>query len=224
MTHLLQLSLLDAKLTESVSKIVSEIKYQPLFKFFGEIESSMNEFEVLVESYGGHRVTFLRELEKFIDNYKAKNIEFKMVNYLDSALPGSDPFIKIFIDKVIMMRDDNHCDINSSPIKFIHDFYVLVAMKIYEAFNLMSLCYAMKDELSHRKELENEIYLENRKEAVAKKLRISMRNALAPFNESKYLSSYLKLEADFKDKAIVAVNSDSKRKFYTGAVLVERTG
>lgn len=146
---------MDANLTESVTKIVSEIKYQPLFKFFGEIESSMNEFEVLISSYGSHKVAFLRELDKFIDNYKAKNIEYKMVNYLDSTIPGSEPFIKIFIDKVLLMRNDNCCDINSSPVKFIYDFYVLIAMKVYEANNLLALCYAMKEKLTSESSSDN---------------------------------------------------------------------
>lgn len=141
--------LLDANLTASLSKIVSEIKYQPLFKFFGEIESSINEFQVIIASYGSHKPSFLRELDKFIDNYKSKNIEYKMVNYLDSALPGSEPFIRVFTEKVKMMRNDNCCDINSSPVKFIHDFYILVAMKIYEASNLLALCYSLKEGLTN---------------------------------------------------------------------------
>lgn len=139
-------------LTTSLSKIVSEIKYQPLFKFFGEIESSVNEFEVIFASYGGHKPAFLRELDKFIDNYKSKNIEYKIVNYLDSALPGSEPFIQVFTDKVKEMRNDTGCNINSSPVKFIHDFYILVAMKIYEASNLLSLCYSLKEGLTSQGE------------------------------------------------------------------------
>lgn len=145
----IQLTMLDANLTSSLSKIVSEIKYQPLFKFFGEIESSINEFQVIFASYGSHSPSFLRELDKFIDNYKSKNIEYKMVNYLDSALPGSEPFIKVFTEKVKMMRNDNCCDINSSPVKFIHDFYILVAMKIYEASTLLALCYSLKEGLTN---------------------------------------------------------------------------
>lgn len=115
----------------------------------------MNEFEVLISSYGSHKVAFLRELDKFIDNYKAKNIEYKMVNYLDSTIPGSEPFIKIFIDKVLLMRNDNCCDINSSPVKFIYDFYVLIAMKVYEANNLLALCYAMKEKLTSESSSDN---------------------------------------------------------------------
>lgn len=71
-----------------------------------------------------------------------------MVNYLDSALPGSEPFIRVFTDKVMMMRQDNCCDVNSSPVKFIHDFYVLVAMKVFEANNLLALCYSLKEGLT----------------------------------------------------------------------------
>lgn len=203
---------------------MSEIKFQPLFKFFGEIESSINEFEVLVESYDGHKDAFLVELEKFLDNYRAKNIEFKLVNYLDTSLPGSDPFIKVFVDKALKMRDDNHCDVNSSPVKFVHDFYLLIASKLYEAFNLMSLCYTIVNEMSPGKLEENESFLQKRKEAVMKKLRLSMENALLPFNEPKYLSSYLRLEAISRDQPILAVNEHSKRKFYTGSVLVKQIG
>lgn len=145
--------MLDANLTASLSKIVSEIKYQPLFKFFGEIESSVNEFQVIIVSYSSHKASLLKELEKFIDNYKSKNIEYKIVNYLDSALPGSESFIRVFTEKVMLMRKDNCCDINSSPVKFIHDFYVLVAMKIYEANNLLALCYSLKEGLTDECEL-----------------------------------------------------------------------
>lgn len=61
-------------------------------------------------------------------------------------------------------------------------------------------------------------------ESVADKLRISMKTALTPFNESKYLTSYLNLKAAYNDKPIVAVNADSKRRFYTGKIQVEREG
>ncbi|CRL00495.1 CLUMA_CG013756, isoform A [Clunio marinus] len=220
-----QLALLDRKLTESVSKIVSEIKFQPLFNYFGEIESSINEFEVLISSYGGNKPAFMKELEKFIDNFKAKNIEYKMVNYLDLTLPGSETFMKTFTDKAILMRNEHCCDVKSSPIKFVHDFYLLIAMKIYEANNLLALCYTLKDELSDADVRdENQSYLNNRKVTVGDKLQLSMKNSLAQFEDSKYLTSYLNLTSQIDDKPILAVNCNSKRKFYTGDIKVERQG
>lgn len=130
---------------------MSEIKYQPLFKFFGEIESSIDEFEVIFSSYGRNKPTFLRELDKFIDNHKTKNIEYKIVNYLDSTLPGSEPFIEVLMEKARTIRHDNS-DINSSAVKFIHDFYVLVAMKIYEASNLLAFSNLLKEKLTKKSE------------------------------------------------------------------------
>lgn len=151
-----------------------------------------------------------------------------MVNYLDSALPGSEPFIRVFIDKVMMMREDNCCDINSSPVKFIHDFYVLVAMKVFEANNLLVLCHSVKEGLTLGTEKcvrdEDRMYLKNRKESVVIKLRESMKNALAPFGESKYLTSYLSLTSAYNLKPIYAVNGDTKRRFFTGPIQVERDG
>lgn len=68
------------------------------------------------------------------------------------------------------------------------------------------------------------MYLKNRKDSVLIKLRDSMKNALAPFDESKYLTGYLSLTSSYNHKPIYAVNSDSQRRFYTGPVQVEREG
>lgn len=68
------------------------------------------------------------------------------------------------------------------------------------------------------------MYLKNRKESVVIKLRDSMKNALGLFGESKYLTSYLSLTSSYNQKPIYAVNGDSKRRFFTGPVQVERDG
>lgn len=68
------------------------------------------------------------------------------------------------------------------------------------------------------------MYLKNRKNSVLIKLRDSMKNALAPFDEPKYLTAYLKLTCTYNHKPIYAVNGDSQRRFYTGPVQVEREG
>lgn len=71
---------------------------------------------------------------------------------------------------------------------------------------------------------EDRLYLKNRKDSVLIKLRDSMKSALAPFDESKYLTAYLSLTSAYSNKPIYAVNSDSRRRFFTGPIQVEREG
>lgn len=72
--------------------------------------------------------------------------------------------------------------------------------------------------------MEDKLYLKNRKDSVLIKLRDSMKNALEPFDEPKYLTAYLSLTSTWNDKPIYAVNGDSQRRFFTGPVQVERDG
>lgn len=224
-------------MTESVLKIISEVKYQPLFRYFSEIDSSINEFETLISSYCRRKPKLRKELGKLIDNFKAKNIEYQMVNYLDVTALGSETFMATFIDRVKLLRGNNACEVNSSPVKFVYDFYLLIALKVHEASSLLSACYALQEKLKNKNascslscighESDNESYesyLNNRKVAALAKLRVSMKNSLEQLEEPKYLSAFINLSPVIDCKPILALNGESKKKFYTGPETVEREG
>lgn len=153
---------LAAQLTHlkiSVDEVFKEIRFQTLMEYQTDLKAEVDHFQQIVLGYGNDKDTLRGELVKFIDSYKSKNIENKILNYLNEASSTAKSFASTLVEFAKRNRDNKRNRLKSSPNKLVHDFYAAIMLKIFESNEFLLNCYSLINQLKSGKQMKNFYFL-----------------------------------------------------------------
>lgn len=132
----------------SVDHLLNEVKFQTLIKYQSEIKAEFDHFRQIVLAFGSDKKKQNQEITQFIGDYKSKNLENKIANYLNEASSLSKSLRITLVDFASSNKNNTGCHMRSSPNKLIYDFHVATLLSIYKGNMLLFSCYALQDQLS----------------------------------------------------------------------------
>lgn len=178
-----QISSLDKKITTSTKEIITEVRFQNFFQLIEDIAAAKHEFELIISSYSTNASAVVYHLDSFIKDYKKKNLEYKLVNYLDS---GSD-FSSSLVDKVISLYRQYQADsanaIGSSLAKAVNDIYTTVLVSVIRGSTILDAATNTKIALTNTFHDGDRQFLINRKNEVFEKFYESLEKAFAKIKD-----------------------------------------
>lgn len=174
-----QMTSLDKKITTSTKEIITEVRFQNFFELIEDVAAAKHEFELIIKSYSTNASAVVHHLNTFIEDYKKKNLEYRLVNYLDS---GSD-FSSSLVDKVISLYRQYQADhanaIGSSLAKTINDIYTTVLVTVIRGNTILEVATNTKIALTSTFYKEDKEFLINRKNEVFEKFYLSLEKTFA---------------------------------------------
>jgi hypothetical protein len=181
-----QISSLDDKITTSSKEIISEVRFQNFFELIEDIAAEEQKFELIINSYSSNASAIISHLSTFIDDYMKKNLEFKLVNFLESG----KGFSTSLIDKVISLyREYQTNKINtpsSSLAKTVNDIYTTVLTTITRGFTIIDMAVNTKIALTGIYHPEDKEFLKNNKNSIYGLFSDSIQKSFAKLNDRDY--------------------------------------
>lgn len=200
-----QMSSLDRKVTTSTKEIITEVRFQNFFELIEDIAAAKNEFELIIKSYSSNASAVVQHITTFIDDYKKKNLEFKLVNYLDS---GSE-FSTSLIDKVISLYRQYQTsytnEIGSSVAKTVNDIYTTVLLMIIKGHTILEVATNTKVALTNTFYVGDRQFLINRQNEVYEKFYKSLENTFAKIKDQD-LEELINLNVNGNNNTVRFVN------------------
>lgn len=135
----------------SVDHLLNEVKFQTLIEYQSELNAEFDHFRHIILAFASNESKLYQELSKFVDDYKAKNIENKIANYLNADSSPARSLRTTLVDFAASNKNNTACHLRSSPNKLIYDFHVATLLSIYKGNMLLLSCYAYKDQISKGK-------------------------------------------------------------------------
>lgn len=206
-------------LKSSVDHLMNEVKFQTLIEYQSELNAEFDHFRQIILAFGSDKRKQYQELTKFIDDYKSKNIENKIANYLNEASTPSKSLRSTLVNFASASKNITECHIRSSPNKLVYDFHVATLLSIYKGNMLLLSCYAFQDQLSRGNDHYSSFYssdiddasfstdenFENNRRFVnlrnaeaLRKIMTSMKASLPLVNDQSDLISYNNLQSPVK--------------------------
>lgn len=129
----------------SVDEVLKELRFHTLLEYDTELKAEVDHFQQIVLGYGSDKEALWIELEKFVDSYKSKNIENKILNYLNEASSTSKSFVSTLVEFARRNQETSKAKFKSSPNKLVHDFYAAIMLKIFASNEFLLNCYTLKN-------------------------------------------------------------------------------
>lgn len=144
-----KIDFLESVMTKSFSTLSKESKFRDLLLYQVEIETEYSNFESIMNGYASNHATLLQHLNSFIENYKTKNNEMKIVNLLAQETYGSESLISFLIKSVKEDSSEVFNKKRTSPNRYVYDFFLSILHLVYKGNFFLSSCYSMRDNLGN---------------------------------------------------------------------------
>lgn len=135
----------------SVDHLLNEVKFQTLIEYQSEINAEYDHFRQIIMAFVSDPSKQYQEITKFISDYKTKNIENKIANYLNEASAPSKSLRNTLVEFASSSRNNTGCHMRSSPNKLIYDFHVATLLNIYKSNMLLLSAFVVQNQLREGK-------------------------------------------------------------------------
>lgn len=200
-----QLNSLDSKIATSTIKITTEVKFQGFFEKIEEISAEVNQFETIVSGYYSNATSLILRLDSFIEAYKRKELEFKLIEKLESSNSASKSLIKEILELFRQYQKDPLSSTVSSPIQILYDIYVITFTSILKGNILLESSSNLKAALLGIHYEEDKRFLFNKKSKDLEKFFNSVTKALSYVNDDD-LEAFIGLETNGNNNEIKMIN------------------
>lgn len=124
---------------------MNEIKFNDISKTIVEIETSSSYLNTLVATYKSNSSGIVHHLDNFINNYKLKMLEDKMLKYLDTRFIGSKSLVETYIEQVVINEANDFVLTKSSTNKIIYELYLTVLLAVSKGHALLDIALRMRE-------------------------------------------------------------------------------
>jgi len=179
----MQINYLDAKLTQSIRKVVTESKFRDFINNYEDLKASKLRFELIISSFSSNSTLLVVELDKFIDNHQNMAPDVKLVNSLDS---GAGIFTSLVEDLITFSRSHNEMNFDasgSSTMTTVFDIYITTLIAVLKSNAIQEFAVNLKTAITGNNYELNRLFNHNHKNEVLKALFSSLHKKLALFND-----------------------------------------
>lgn len=200
-----QLNSLDSKLSTSTIKITTEIKFQGFFEKVEEISAEVNQFESIVSGYYSNATSLIQRLDSFIEDYKKKELEFKLIEKLESSNSASKSLVKEILSLFRQYQKDPLSSTVSSPLQILYDIYVITFATILKGNILLESSSNLKAALQGIQYEEDKKFLFSKKSKDLEKFFNSVEKAFSYVVDND-LEAFIALQINGNNNEIKLIN------------------
>lgn len=167
---------MDKQIIHSTKKIIFELKLRSFIEHYEDLSASKGDYENIIQAYSSNSSILLYQLDKYIEHFRQKRSDVKIVSTLDS---GAGITSSIVDDLISIHRTASP---GSSTMKSVYDIYIITFMKILKSNIIQESVVNLKTAITGEYYEEDRRYNYYRKNEMLEKFFASFEKAFKKLN------------------------------------------
>jgi len=185
---------LSKQIETSTTTILYEVNIVKIKEIGALIDAAPSKLSTIISESASDRSALSSKLTEFVRSYSSPaNMEYLMVQYLNSGGRFSASPMNRFADVVKNYGQENFCSLKSSPNAMIFEFHLYVMNSVLKLTSLLAAAQRMNEQISGRSKTKSPMAA--REQQAVSLLYQSMRDSASLVSDSQSLSSYINLDA-----------------------------